>query len=95
MVAKGNIVTAAREIEEALNEFVLKKNSAKVSLIKTEWGSLRALIGSGGFAGVGLGLRQEMVWDYLREKVSDESLGFLSAVYPMDLDEWDRNVSEI
>ena len=95
MVAKSDILTAKKEIENALNALTLQKASAKVFVFETEWGHLRALIGSGGFNDVSLGKRQKIVWDFLREQVSPECLVHLIAVHPMDLDEWHQNVREV
>lgn len=92
MVAKSDILTAARAIEEALEKLTLHKASAKVHVFETEWGHLRALVGSGGFDDVPLGERQRIVWEFLREHVPAESLVHLIAVHPMGLDEYDRSV---
>lgn len=94
MVAKSDILTARREIEEALGKFIHERASSKVYVFETEGQHLRALIGSGGFEGVGLSERQDMVWLFLRDEVMEESLAFLVAVHPMDLDEYDRTVQE-
>jgi stress-induced morphogen len=95
VVAKSDILTAKKAIENALNALTLQNVSAKVFVFETEWGHLRALIGSGGFTDVSLGERQKIVWDFLREKVPPECLMHLIAVHPMDLDEWHQNVSEV
>lgn len=54
MVAKGNILTAKREIEAALDGFAVGNAATKVFVFETEWQHLRALIGSDGFRDVGL-----------------------------------------
>lgn len=95
MVAKGDILTSAREIENALQRFIVQSSTSKVHVFETEWGHLRALIGSGGFKDMPLGERQRIVWDFLRERVLEEYLIHLVAVHPMDLDEYDRSVAEV
>lgn len=94
MVAKGDILTAALKIEEALGTLTLEHASAKAWVFETQWGRLRALIGSGGFKDMPLGQRQKVVWDFLRERVPPEYLNHLGAVHPMDLDEYDRSVAQ-
>ncbi len=95
MVVKSNILTAKREIEAALDGFVAGGAVTKVFVYETEWQHLRALIGSDGFRDIGLSARQKMIWSYLQEHVTKESLLFLMAVHPMELDEYDRNVREV
>ena len=94
MVAKSDIPTAKQRIEDALARFTVGQASAKVYVFYTDWGHLRALIGSGGFSDMPLGERQEVVWDYLHEHVQPEHLIHLVAVHPMDLDEYNRSVME-
>jgi len=96
MVAKNDVVTASREIEGALWEFVHPADAtAKVAVFEDESGYLRALIGSGGFKGMDMGERIDRVWAYLRENVSTEHMRFLYGVHPMDLDEYDAHVKEM
>ena len=95
MVAKNDLLTAKRAIEGALQKFVHHGAAAKVHVFETEWGHLRALVGSDGFKGVSLGERQKMIWEYLREHVPSECLVNLYGVHPMDLDEYDVRVTEI
>ena len=93
MVAKSDILTAANQIERALAGFTLNEATVKAHVFETEWGHLKALIGSEGFNDVSLGERQQIVWDFLRESVPAESLAHLIAVYPMGLAEYDRRVT--
>lgn len=94
MVAKSNILTAAKVIESALYELVANGASTKVHVFEADWGNLRALIGSDGFKGMSLGRRQEVVWEFLRDRVPKEHLDFLKAVHPFDIDEYDANVAQ-
>jgi len=94
VVAKSNILTAAREIESALRTFALDSKASKALVFETNWGHLKALVGCDGFLGVSLGKRQELIWDYLRDRVAQEFLAHLIAVHPMDLDEFERSVQE-
>ena len=94
MVAKGDVLTAVRLIAESLEEFVQHGASTKVHVFETEWGHLRALVGSDGFQGMSLGKRQEVVWEYLREHVPAEYLSHLVAVHPMDIEEYNANVMQ-
>lgn len=94
MVAKSNILIAAREIETALGRFELGSGPTKVCVFETDWGHLRALVGSDGFTGINPGERQRRVLDYLKDNVRHEYVGFLIAVHPVDLDEFDRQVLE-
>ncbi len=95
MVAKNNIVTAIREIDEALNGFVKNRACDKVYVFESEWGHVRALIGSDAFKDMNVIDRQELVWDYLRDKVSPEHLALLYGVNAMDIEEYKRNVREV
>ena len=95
MAQKNDLRVAAEEIERALRALVHDRASARVYVFETEWGNLRALLGDGSFSGMSPGRRQEVVWDYLREHVSEESLKHLYGVHPMDLDEYDVRVVEV
>ena len=95
MVAKSDILTSARKIENALQRFIVQSSTSKVHVFETEWGHLRALIGSDGFTGVALAKRQEIVWDFLHDQVEPVYLNHLMAVHPMALDEYDRSVAEV
>ena len=95
MAQKNDLRVAAERIEEALWALVRDRASAKVHVFETKWGHLRALVGDGSFAGMGLGRRQEVVWDHLREHVNEESLKHLVGVHPMDVDEYDAHVDEV
>ena len=95
MVAKGDILTAAQKIEEALAQLTFEKASAKAFVFETEWGHLRALVGSDGFKHMPLGERQEIVWEFLRQCVPQDYLIHLVAVHPMDLDEYDRSAHSV
>lgn len=89
MVAKNDTVTAARLIEEALEAFPRSNATTKAHVFETEWGQLRALVGSDVFKGMPLAERQDVVWKHLRERVPAECLENLYGVHPMDLDEYD------
>jgi len=94
MVAKGDILEAAKVIEAALTKLTLHKVSTKVHVFETDYGRLKALIGDGGFRDMLPMERLTTVLEYLRENVSEEHLSYLIAVFPMDLDEYDRSVHE-
>ncbi len=93
MVANKDLAQAADVIDKKLQER-FSGASEKVFVFDTEWGHLRALIGSDKFKGMGLGDRQNVVWDYLKESVPAEHLRFLYGIHPMDLAEYDASVSE-
>jgi hypothetical protein len=94
MVAKRDILTAAQRIKEALEGLVQNGASTKVFVFETEWGHLRALVGSDGFRGMSLGRRRDVVWNHLRAHVPPDLLANLVAVHPFDLGEYDANVSQ-
>ena len=93
MVAKSDILTAANQIEQALGTLTPNAAPTKAHVFETDWGHLKAIIGSEGFKDVSLGARQQIVWDFLREKVPKDALAHLIAVYPMGLAEYDRQVT--
>ena len=93
MVANNDLRRAATEIDRALLE-KFSGTTEKVFVFDTEWGHLRALVGSDCFTGMGLSDRQSFVWDYLKSKVPAEHLRFLYGVHPMDLAEYNASVSE-
>ncbi|UCC31940.1 MAG: hypothetical protein JSU86_06610 [Phycisphaerales bacterium] len=95
MVAKSDLVAAAHAIDDALQMFVHHGAAAKVFVFETEWGHLRALVGSDEFKGVSLGDRQEMIWEHLRKHVRREYLVHLYGVHPMDLEEYDAHTEEV
>jgi stress-induced morphogen len=86
---------AADAIDEALREFVQDRACDAVCVFDTEYGHLRALIGSDAFKDMSLGQRQQLIWDYLREHVKPEHLAFLIGVHPMDHAEYDEQVKEV
>ena len=92
MVAKSDILTAKQEIEKALREFTHNRTCDRVDVHESEWGHLRALVGSDAFKGMNVIERQEHIWDWLREHVEAENLVFLYGVHPMDHAEYDANV---
>lgn len=92
MVAKSDILTAAQEIEKSLLEFVQNRSSDTVHVFESEWGHIRALVGSDAFKDVGAIERQELVWDWLRQHVAAEHLVFLYGVHPMDFEEYKASV---
>ena len=94
MVAKSDILEAKQEIEDKLKER-FDKACEKVFVFETDWGHLRALIGSDAFRDAPLGERQEIVWQFLRDSVPNEHWTHLIAVHPMDIDEYDRNTREV
>ena len=95
MVQKSDILTAKQAIEGALWKFVNQSASAKVHVFETEWGHLRALVGSGAFKAMRIVDRLDLIWKYLREHVNQEDLVHLSRVDPMDLAEYDAHVAEV
>ena len=95
MVAKNDLVIAAREIDEALQKFVRHGATTKVYVFDTEWGHLRALVGSDGFKGMSDGERQELIWKHLKANVLPEYLAYLYVVRPMDLEEYDAETQEV
>ena len=94
MVAKSDILTAKARIEEALHRLVQLRTCDKFHVFESDWGHLRALIGSDAFKGKNAVERQEIVWDWLREQVDPENLVFLYGVHPMDRAEYDSMVEE-
>jgi stress-induced morphogen len=86
---------AADAIDKALWDLVQNRASDAVCVFDTEYGHLRALIGSDAFKGMSLGERQQRVWDHLREHVKPEHLAFLIGVHPMDHEEYDEQVKEV
>ncbi len=92
MVAKDDVEVAQGAIEDALRELVCHSPSDVVSVFESQWGHLRAIVGSDIFQSKGLGERQEMVWDFLRGKVDPSHLVHLYGVHVMDIAEYKRNV---
>lgn len=92
MVAKNDILTAQEQIEETLREFVHHRGGEVVHVFESEWGHLRAIIATNAFKDMNVVLRQEMIWDWLREHVASEHLVFLYGVHAMDDTEYKRSV---
>lgn len=88
MVGKGDIdIAAARdEVAKALTEFNVNDSSTRIwiDVMHTDVDNLIAVVADRGFAGMSMVQRQKLVWDYLREAVSAESLSHVGAVYTID-----------
>ncbi len=92
MVAKSDILTARREIEKELWEFVHDRTCDLVHVFESDWGHLRAVVASDAFKDVSVVERQELVWKWLREHVASEYLVLLYGVHPLDHAEYDASV---
>jgi len=90
MAEKANLNKAARAIRLALKAFVAKDERDNVQFFESSPGSLRFIVGSDRFKGVGPVDRQDMVWDHLKKHVEDDSLSFCSGVHAYDLDEYEE-----
>ena len=95
MVAKRDIKTSLRVIEDSLKQFVGGNGSPRVRVLETQWGHIHALVGSDKFKDVGLGQRQEMIWEYLRKNVTSEYLALLYGVTTMDEASYDEVMRDI
>lgn len=95
MVRKGLHLTAAQRIQEALEGLVLNGANTRAFVFETEWGHLRALVGSDGFHGMSLGKRQDVVWNHLRACMPLDELARLVAVHPFEIEEYEANVTQI
>lgn len=92
MVAKNDLMTAAEEIDKALQAFVLHRGEAKVLVFPDEWGHLHAVVATHGFEGMPEVERREQIRKHLEEHVRPESLSRLYHVHPMSSYEYDAAV---
>jgi len=96
MVAKIDRITAAREIEKSLWDFLHHRNSDAVGIFETDkvdvevmpTTHLHAIVCAHAFQGMSMAKRQELVWDHLLKHVSPASLAHLYAVHTWDPDEY-------
>ena len=94
MVAKTALLTAADNIDHALQEFVCKRGEAKVLVVKvTQLGHLHAVVASHGFEGIPNDDLQRQIWEYLHKNVPPESLSFLYRIDAMTSSEYDARCS--
>jgi len=59
-----------------------------VDVFESQPGNLRAKVVSDFFKGIGVSERQERIWAYLNERLSEEQLRRLYGVHPYDVAEY-------
>ncbi len=93
MAEKNDLRIAAEAIETALKAFVLDSETQRVHVFESQWGNLRAVVGSARFENMGIGERQEAIWKHLRERVDPKYRVYCYGVHPMDPQEYEEHFS--
>lgn len=88
MAQKTDLEASANEIEKALHDLAPEGEKARVFVFESSHGTLRAIVATDAFKGVGLAKRQNLVWEHLRKSVEADHLRVLFGVHVYDLEEF-------
>ena len=88
MVVKTGVLAAYEEFEQKLKEFVAEDERQYVDVFESDPGILWANVGTQKFQGIPSTTRQEMIWEYLRNALSQHALHYCWGVHCMDVSEY-------
>lgn len=84
------MIKAAKIIRKAIEEFISLDEKDNINIFESSSGHLKVIIGSNLFEDKSPVERQNIIWDYLKKKVTREQLLHCSFVQPMGVQEYDE-----
>jgi len=87
---KADLIKAAEVIKKAIKGFVRDDEHNNIDVFESSAGHLRVIVGSDVFKDKGPVERQNMIWDYLKNKVPREHLVYCFGVHTMNAAEYEE-----